>query len=562
MNALPWLLSLFLFSTAYGAGGNETSLSPLTEKMVALEGIFHEEHKKFSSKKISNAQYEDKLRKELLPAIDELILEIDAIVAKGGREGEDALEYRKILGGFRLEVADSLRSEWPRGKMENRPRNRSANDYSYQLGKPITSDSTALAVAEVNPVASGISTTSKPSMPRPIENKPGVSPSIAPPAPPKAEKSTVKFPDGKIFHFQREKDEILLQACRESSGECREARVPYHVFAAEVKAMVEIPTFEEVVAHFPRAPERELYEKARHQKMVQLSAGGGDLKARLALRRVLALHGLEKTDTVGHVVRQAWINQVEKSLASDNSSEDALLRNSLNALRVLSGKEVDGLLPPGKSDEGRMQKLADLRAEGWRVRTLFARFDPTLEECGKTPATKPGDKSKKFTINDRTKDCALRPSASVMGKNGSVWMLVTRVKDPATMKFFSVWQDGNTGLLWGERLEQAYTHPSALTPAGKKSLPLEVACQSKEAEWPHALLAKEVKFRLPTAKELEAASSNGMEEALTAAKDQAFWSSSIVEGLPDLAWAHAPGANLGVIARRMQASVRCVGSGE
>lgn len=140
-------------------------------------------------------------------------------------------------------------------------------------------------------------------------------------------------------------------------------------------------------------------------------------------------------------------------------------------------------------------------------------------------------------------------------KTGVVWSLVAQ--RTLAGKKYQIWYDGQTGLLWGDRLDSAYSHRQAITfdsedrPTGKD------ICDSDEGQRAAAGIQSK-KFRLPTIQDFDQAEADGIREVLPNMKFF-FWTSSLYD--PNKHYAHGYngyGGNSYYGNRDGDYSVRCV----
>jgi hypothetical protein len=178
-----------------------------------------------------------------------------------------------------------------------------------------------------------------------------------------------------------------------------------------------------------------------------------------------------------------------------------------------------------------------------------------------------------YTVEDRIRNCISLPGAVKKTAAGVTWNLVSRSRDPKTGKFYEVWRDSQSGLLWGDRLDKKSSHYDAIALGSrcerasahsmKCNVIKESACESEEGKRANAGIG-ERRFGVPTLEEYEAAEKDGIREVVRNMKYYSFWSASVYSGLPAYGSgnAHSFGGDLGhrsFGARADDLSVRCVG---
>lgn len=192
-------------------------------------------------------------------------------------------------------------------------------------------------------------------------------------------------------------------------------------------------------------------------------------------------------------------------------------------------------------------------------------------ECG-TDAILGLSNGSAFELGDitgeRIKNCETVPGSLKETKSGTIWNLVARARDSRTGNFYEVWQDLATKLLWGDRINKAYTHyksiglGTACKAISSRNVECnvlsEAACISPEGQLANAGIS-ERKFALPTDEEFEEAARHGMLEVLPNLTERWFWSSTLMENnLYARGFAgYLDGQHFNL--RFSRASVRCVG---
>jgi hypothetical protein len=218
-------------------------------------------------------------------------------------------------------------------------------------------------------------------------------------------------------------------------------------------------------------------------------------------------------------------------------------------------KKVNDLIDEivNKISDSTLHKVADGRDGDQAIFNLLQQFDASKGECGTDAIldgreqVNPGDDdaipggrsdawlldlmipkamAASYTTEDRVKNCTGLPGANKTTKSGAKWNLVARSRDPKTGKYYEVWKDAQSGLLWGDRLDSKYSHYSAVALDSTGKVLSEYACKSNEGTRAVAGIG-EKKFGLPTINEYAQAEKNGVREVLPNMKDYWFWSASL-----------------------------------
>lgn len=186
-------------------------------------------------------------------------------------------------------------------------------------------------------------------------------------------------------------------------------------------------------------------------------------------------------------------------------------------------------------------------------------FDASKGQCG-TAAT----------IEERIKNCAALPNATRKTSSGAIWNLVARYRYPATGKFYEVWQDAQTKLLWGDHFDIRYSHYNTIAlgaqcqniaaDSKRCNVIAETACASEEGKRSNGAIT-EKKFALPTIEEFQEAQKHGMHEVLPNSNGYWYWSSSLNASDPHIArgfYSFNKHSYLYFFYRDFPDSVRCV----
>jgi len=168
-----------------------------------------------------------------------------------------------------------------------------------------------------------------------------------------------------------------------------------------------------------------------------------------------------------------------------------------------------------------------------------------------------------ISLEDRIKNCAKLPASvkKVKAHKGKeiTWQLVSRMQDPKnSKKFYEVWKDTQTGLIWGDRLSKKYKHYDAVKLRDDNSVIEETACNSYEGKIANTNIS-ERKFRLPTMKEVKQANKNGLFEVLPNMGSYFFWTVTMDANSNEYARGYKNYGDLNTGGERSDAfSVRCV----
>lgn len=240
------------------------------------------------------------------------------------------------------------------------------------------------------------------------------------------------------------------------------------------------------------------------------------------------------------------------------------------------------------ADDKTLHKVADGKDSDQAMFNLLRQFDASKGECGTDAILNgrkqqnPGDddavpgtvrratwllnvlipdaRAAGYTVEDRIRNCIALPNAIKKTQSGVSWNLVSRSRDPKIGKFYEVWKDSQSGLLWGDRLDKRYTHHDAIALGINGKVVSETACGSDEGKVASAGIG-EKKFGLPTIEEFQQAEKNGVREVLPNMKDYFFWSASRDPGYTGYArgFNGYDGVSSSVAVRVYVNSVRCVG---
>lgn len=228
----------------------------------------------------------------------------------------------------------------------------------------------------------------------------------------------------------------------------------------------------------------------------------------------------------------------EQLISSDPSSTDVLKLNDLIKKILLNRMNSDGNPNIIKPDSPSSQAL-------WR------QFDGSLPECGTNES---------HTIEQRISDCSNVLGPDSHSKKVGKWKLVARKKNEDKGKYYEVWKDTQTGLIWGDLLEKTLPFYFLVDVNEKGEITKDKICSSDVYGLARAFITKQT-FALPTISELEQALQNGLGE-VTPNMNHWHWSAtSFPNEYLDMAW----GITSGVTQFRdfdfkyYYSGVRCVG---
>lgn len=135
-------------------------------------------------------------------------------------------------------------------------------------------------------------------------------------------------------------------------------------------------------------------------------------------------------------------------------------------------------------------------------------------------------------VEARIKDCSKFSDSFVVTKSRVKWSLVARNTSPSGRRFYEVWKDGRTGLLWGgsldgsgERDDREFNYYSIGRRDGEGTLIEDIACRSEAASRAHVGIT-ERKFGIPLQHEYEQAEADGIREVL--ANNNWYWTGTSV----------------------------------
>lgn len=296
-------------------------------------------------------------------------------------------------------------------------------------------------------------------------------------------------PKGEVLLYFREGNMIVVKNCpantvlgstpREARANCpgNENKVPVETFKQAIRSMISVDrvsqlaplTSGDVNAYkSSKLSEQQISAmQSEYNKIVAFIKAYGDANADLPRR-----------------------DELQKTL-SDNSQQSAAIKKVNTEIEKTISLITD------------QQALTITKANTDKnafLYTILKNFSPTQKyACGN-----------QGTVAQRIQDCSYSPQAKKSG-----WSLVTR-----TAEFKEVWQDSNTGLVWGDRLPNTMNYDDA-----------QKACNGSASENGKLRLA----FRVPTIDEYKQAEKNGIRSALPNI-GYWYWSSSVYSEYTRGAW--------------------------
>jgi hypothetical protein len=246
---------------------------------------------------------------------------------------------------------------------------------------------------------------------------------------------------------------------------------------------------------------------------------------------------LQQEEDQKEVLRLLSIKEAIEGIGSEPTEKERPAFKLQEKLAAIAEGRTDKLAPDDSPTRSR-----DILGDMWAY-SLIQQFDARQKECGPISAA----------FGPYTSNCASIPKATEAWYQGAAWELVARKWD-ANGRFYEVWRDTRSGLLWSERLDSWYTHEEALSAESPAGPSREKACASAEGKRASAGLP--YSFRLPSSYEYLKAFENGIERARPR-NGFRFWSSALYpEG--DIAGLPEDSTTEYVDFRKHQASVRCV----
>lgn len=393
----------------------------------------------------------------------------------------------------------------------------------------------------------------------------------------------VMGPGGEVLVYYKDGTDIVVRNCgRDYSSvsqrsDCKgtENRVPVGVFKQVLRSQFLIGNADKLKPM--AAEELKAYRSADAAGTEKLQAQEKELDTKLARIQAFLADGAGGQARADKEATEKLLADVRAQLERGKASGAAVKK-----VNSLINEIVNKI-----ADESTLHKVADGRDGDQAIFNLLQQFDASKGECGTdailngTIKHHPGDddavpsgtrkatwllnvlipdaRADGYTVEDRIKNCITLPNAIKKTGAGVKWNLVARSRDAKTGAFYEVWKDSQSGLLWGDRLDNTYTHYNAIGLGANGKVVTETACNSQGGKTASAGIG-EKKFGLPTIEEYSQAEKNGVREVLPN-KNYLFWSASINPKYTD--YARVFNGNSGDLNddyfRDSLFSVRCVG---
>ena len=202
---------------------------------------------------------------------------------------------------------------------------------------------------------------------------------------------------------------------------------------------------------------------------------------------------------------------LEASIESAKNELYTLKEAASGVARVneLLAQHIRNLLNDGRES---IHEFHSSRAEDQFLYHFLEQFDASRPECG-------------------AKNCHTLHFSTKTSKTGVKWNLVSRKRSKDTGRFYDVWQDSKTNLLWTNPLDEQYTHTAAavMHPNGKlttnTNVLKELACVDAQGKRARANI-NDRKFALPTIEEYRQAEADGIRE-VQSLEGRWFWTSTL-----------------------------------
>ena len=174
-----------------------------------------------------------------------------------------------------------------------------------------------------------------------------------------------------------------------------------------------------------------------------------------------------------------------------------------------------------------MRELLPKKIDSQKLRAAVSQLGgstattPNLPSCG----------NDQTSVAERMQNCSLLPESTRISSSGIRWNLVTRSNYERNVFYTDeVWQDSNTGLVWGSDLDTQHTYADTVRFNSEGNVVEEVACQSEEGNRANGGI-NDLTFSLPTKAQWEKAIADGFVEVVpNRVKLSLFWTASM---LPD-----------------------------
>jgi hypothetical protein len=409
-------------------------------------------------------------------------------------------------------------------------------------------------------------------------------------------------PNGEVMLYYRDGDQIVVKNCAQNTvlgstiAEARrncsgpENRVPVQAFKQALRSMINVDrasilrplTPEQVKALNSGQPPTEDELAAMQKELDQIEAfikaygpENANLGRRDQLVKDLAANKL-KSDAI-----KAANDQIDRTIDLISSNQLTITKNGTDqgqflftALKQFDPSKVECGLDelmngvPGDGGGGHGTP-AGARPAAWLNWLMPNAYAKSSHKASRKLASS-------ITVEDRIQNCSRYPGSVKKTNKNVTWNLVARKRDRSTGRYYEVWKDSSTGLLWGDRLDSTYSHYNAVAlatapcqvdhnaPNYSKNCPVtsEKACGSAEGKRAQAGV-NEKSFGIPTIQEFLQAEKDGVREVAPNMAGQWYWSASLDSIYPEFArlFYGGDGGAYNVVVFRSygDASVRCVG---
>jgi len=393
----------------------------------------------------------------------------------------------------------------------------------------------------------------------------------------------VMGPGGEILVYYKDGADIVVRNCGkdypkvEQRSDCRgtENRIPDGVFKQVLRSEFLVGNADKLKPM--TKDELEAYRSADMSGLEKLQAQEKELDTKLARIKEFLDQGAGDQAKQDQAATEKLLAEVRAQLAKGKANGAAVKK-----VNDLINEIINKI-----ADSKTLHKVADGKDGDQAIFNLLRQFDASKGQCGTDAILggsqdyNPGDdnqvpggvrkatwlinlmipeaKAAGYTTEERIKNCVSLPGAIKKTVAGATWNLVSRSRDPKTGKFYEVWKDAKRDLLWGDRLDNKYTHYNAVALDSNGKVISESACKSEEGQKASAGIG-EKKFGLPTIEEFQDAEKNGVREVLPNMKDYFFWSASLDPDGTDYARGfYGSGGDSDVDDRDYDYSVRCIG---
>lgn len=216
-----------------------------------------------------------------------------------------------------------------------------------------------------------------------------------------------------------------------------------------------------------------------------------------------------KLNLIKKLLKEEKIKDSKKILSL---AEKQLIASDPSATHIFKLNELIQKVFKDKIDASNKQSIVESETEANKI--FWRQFDSSIHQCGN---------NKSQTIAQRISSCSMSITIN-KDKRKIIWNLVARKRSDRNGKFYEVWKDSQTGLLWGDLYDKLkpYFHLVDVDP--KTKVVKDKLCSTDEYDIPSAGLSPQ-NFSLPTIEEFEQALKNGISEVVPNMNNW-FWSST------------------------------------